>query len=475
MLTRVSYAIPLMILISGLYGFLAIYLVESSTPWLGTLLALTIPISIYALPIAAEHAIESVRATFRHVEWWKWGWLLIALSGLVFRVRAAQSIQDTPLDGWALYRIGLMALVASMLFARQALGATPWLRSLFQGLIGCLAAYSLIALLSTTWSVYPAWTFYKSAEYFVDVALLAAIVAETKTTEQFKSLFDLTWLFCFCLLLSVWLGIVTQPANAVARGIGTLGYQIQGVVPALSANDVGELSAVISVVALCRLLRYVGQRRAFYSTVLVIGLITLAFSQTRSATVGFAVGAVTVLVTLRRYKLLAIVGGACLLIVTTSAVTSFVEFFRRGQNEGLFLSFSGRTYWWTYGWNKFLESPLAGYGAYAGGRFAALANISGSTSSLHNTYLELLLGAGIWTLIPMLLTLAGAWRSLIGTVARYVRGIGELQLLAEAMGILAIVTVRSMFSSAMIWHPELAFLLSVGLAELLRRRRTELA
>jgi O-antigen ligase len=191
--------------------------------------------------------------------------------------------------------------------------------------------------------------------------------------------------------------------------------------------------------------------------------------------VGFAVGAVTVLVTLRRYKLLAIVGGACLLIVTTSAVTSFVEFFRRGQNEGLFLSFSGRTYWWTYGWNKFLESPLAGYGAYAGGRFAALANISGSTSSLHNTYLELLLGAGIWILIPMLLTLAGAWRSLIGTVARYVRGIGELQLLAEAMGILAIVTVRSMFSSAMIWHPELAFLLSVGLAELLRRRRTELA
>jgi hypothetical protein len=63
--------------------------------------------------------------------------------------------------------------LALRLVPRQA----EWTRSFFRGLVGALPIYASVSIVSTLWSVYPAWTLYESLEYFVDVALLAAILS----------------------------------------------------------------------------------------------------------------------------------------------------------------------------------------------------------------------------------------------------------------------------------------------------------
>src|SRR5438874_1774165 len=86
------------------------------------------------------------------------------------------------------------------------------------------------AAVSNAWSVFPAFTAYKACEYFVDVALLAAIIAELRSLSDLKSLYDCTWVLLASLLASVWLGVVLAPGEAVVRGIGVTGVQIYGVI-----------------------------------------------------------------------------------------------------------------------------------------------------------------------------------------------------------------------------------------------------
>src|SRR3990167_11096743 len=76
-------------------------------------------------------------------------WLLVFMSGLVFRIRDTNTVQESPLDIWAFYRIGIMGLVGYVLIIRLATKKTDWLSSLFRGSVGLLAGYALVALLST--------------------------------------------------------------------------------------------------------------------------------------------------------------------------------------------------------------------------------------------------------------------------------------------------------------------------------------
>ena len=80
-------------------------------------------------------------------------------------------------------------------------------------------------------------------------------------------------------------------------------------------------------------------------------------------------------------------------------VTSYIY---RGQSKEVFESLSGRTEFWDKVWEMVLLKPWLGHGYYAGHREAF------STSSVDNTYLEVLVGVGIIGLIifslPVLLT-----------------------------------------------------------------------
>ena len=439
---------------------------------IGLLLAATV------LPAAGSHALAGLRVLFHRLTWWQWLWALLFLSDLTFRERDVQSVMDSPLDAWALYRVSLVGVAGIVLLWRVVTRRGYWVRPLFSGMVLIMAAFPLMGLFSTAWSVYPAWTLYKSVELLIDLSVLAAAVASAGTAGDLKDLFDWNWLLLACLQASVWLGALIWPQQALLRGVGALGVQLIGVFPSISSNGVGHIAAMLCVVALARLLDHRAPRGRvlLYSLVFLSSAATLVFSQTRSALGAFAAGAALVLLLSRRTGLIATVTLAGVILLTASTFESaFLTYFRRGQDAELLESFSGRVGWWRFAWARLMEQPWIGYGAFAGGRFASLAAMGDQlTSSLHNTYLEALLGIGVVGLTPVVACLTGVWWQLVKALCSWTSTAFERSIHLEAVGVLMVITVRSFFTTDLIWHPALSWFLVLGYAELLRRqRRTE--
>ena len=421
------------------------------------------------LVVAVPPALRKLKRLGAAFRWWHWQWCAVFASALVFRVRDIDTVQAAPLDLWAAWRIGLMGLVALGLMSRLASRRTAWAGSLIRGLPAGLFVCTLVSLLSTLWSVYPLWTTYKSLEYLIDVALLAAILTEVRRFDEVKSLFDLTWVLSGFFLLTVWLGVLIRPELAIDRGVGVIGLQIHGILPVISSNGVGDEAGILLVVAGTRLL-FRSYQRGVYWLVCAAALPTLVFAQSRSPVAATLLGLLTVLLLARRFRLLALVASAGIILFGLTAAETVVEqAFMRGQSAGLFLSLSGRLGWWTYGWQIFQDSPLLGFGGYAGARFAVLGPLGVTeASSIHNAWLEILLGIGLIGFLPFLLTFVGTWRTVLRTPASHVPP-GPNALRLEAVGIFVMLTFRSIFSVGFIWHPPILFFLVVLYAELLRR------
>jgi len=137
--------------------------------FLDTLLVLAPVLIVFAAFPAVRtisHELVSLKKSFT---WWQGLWLLMFLSALVFRVRDEYDIHQSALDGWAMFRMGLDAIVGLVLVQRLLSGKTYWIRSLFSGLIGIMAVYPLICLVSTSWSVVPGFTLFRSVEYLLDL------------------------------------------------------------------------------------------------------------------------------------------------------------------------------------------------------------------------------------------------------------------------------------------------------------------
>jgi O-antigen ligase len=407
------------------------------------------------------------------LRWWHALWFLALLSGLSFRGRTIEAIHETPVDFWAGWRIGLVGLIALVLLSRLASRTADWTAGLLRGLPLSLLLYGLVSLISTLWSVYPMWTLYKSIEYLLDVAMLAAVVTMVTKIEDIKSLFDWTWVLYGLLLLTVWLSVFLRPEEAVQKGAGLIGIVISGIWPWISSNGVGDLAGTLLIVAATRLLCR-ERHRSFYWLVSLTALVTLILAQSRSPFTGALLGLVAVLLLRRRFGLLALValaGGA--LVALTPAETVVQQAFMRGQSPDDFYSLSGRVGYWTAAWEVVRENPFLGLGAYAAGRFAVLGSLGASvtaTSSLHNAWLEILVGVGLIGFLPFLATLIGIWVNLLRVDSASTPPMGR-ELRIEIVGILVLLCFRSIFTVEFIWHPPLVFLLALAYAELLRRAR----
>ena len=459
-------------LVLGAAGCIGFYFL---TAQFGTFAAAFLLLSVLPILIAVVWAQRKLRVLQENLAWWQVLWILLFLSEITgLRVRTIRDIEQTVVDSWAICRIILVGIVAFVLASRLALRKTAWIGSLLRGLVAAIAIYALISAGSTLWSAYPAWTLYKSLEYLVDVTLLAAILATVSTTESYKWLFDCTYTLYGLLLACVWLGAVLWPNEAFQPTPGLLQLQLIGTVPEVAANSVGQYSGVLAIVALTRLLfgafrRHTG--RVWYCLLLIGSLITLTLSQTRSAVAGFLAALVVVSLLSERKGAKAVLSLTAVTLLLTPFYSVFWTYIRRGQDPQLWNTLSGRLEYWEFAWKKFAEEPLIGYGGYAAGRFVVLAGIGDQlTSSVHNTYIEILVGVGLLGLIPVLVALLGGWWFLIGAARNFSLVPFDRQLALEAAGILATLTVRSFFTTELIWHPPLFFLLVLGYAEFLRRR-----
>jgi O-antigen ligase len=416
-------------------------------------------------------AVSKISSLSKDLSWWHTLWFLMLLSGLVFRIRSTEVANASPLDPWALFRVGLIAVIGCSLLCHLSLPRESyWVKSLSNGLLGLLTAYTAACLLSTIWSAYPLWTLYKSGEYFIDIGLIAAILTTVHNERDFKSFFDWTWILLFFLIGTAWIGAIAWPDLAILQGVGLLGFSLRGVFPAFETNGVGELGSILASVGFTRFILS-KQHRFLYLMVFFSGFITLLFSQSRSPLIGLLMAFTVILLLSKRTGLL------CLLPVFTIAafllivpLDTFADFFVRGQRDEDFESLSGRTNLWSVGWALLLEQPLVGYGAYAGTRFTGITDImETANSSILNTWLEVALGIGIPGTLLVFFTLCGVWIILLKRAWLSQANTLVHLLTVEALGILAIISVRSIFTVQLVWHPPTTFLLVLGYAELVRR------
>jgi O-antigen ligase len=470
---RPSIGNSLIIIILGLLGGLVIAYVSYESSVISSVLVLVglLPAAAVGFFFAVPGSRRRVLALIPPLTWWHGLWLLIYMSGLVFRPgRSLGAVRSDPVDAWAMLRIGPEAIVAVVLLVRLALKKPAWLRSLFRGMVGALAFYALVCLLSSVWSVYPGWTAYKSWEYLVDVSLLATILVTVRSTEDYASLMNWTWTVLSCELL--W----TLVQGAIWRDDAwdELG-RLRSVVPLGSPNSMASVAAVVAIVALCRVLPFDHHRRAlkaFYIAILGLSLGCLFVSKTRNSLAGFLFAVCLLFFFSKRVRMgTALAVLAVVLIAATSIRGPVYDYITRGQSEQSMESLTGRMDWWTFAWQQFSQHPVTGLGAYAGGKFAVLSKMGWEeASSLHSDYIETIVGTGIGGLVPLLAALIGSWWFLV----RFVRSVDlttmERQLAYECVGVLGVITVHSFFNVEMTWQAPIPYLLVVGYAEFLRRK-----
>jgi O-antigen ligase len=474
--TRNVRQLPSALLVASLVTvtLLFFYVVQK----LGLLWALAafviIPSSLLLLPLILTRTTRLVGSLRWQFSWWHILWLLLFLSDFTFRTRNTTDINSQAVDTSAAYRIALVALTALALVFRLGLPGAGWLGSLVRGLLGPLTLYAVLCGISTAWSVYPAWTFYKSIEYFTDLALLAAILVSVKTETGWGAVFNWNYALQVLLVGSAWVEAFFWPKEAFQeKSRGLFSAQLGGVMPKISSNGLGELGAIIAVVALSRMLlrRREASSRVTYIILFVSGVTTLIFSQTRSAVLGFIVGAALVFYFARRTKLMILVlVTSVILFMFTSAGFLTEQYLRRGQTDEQVNDLSGRVDYWEAGWQQLRKHPYTGLGAYTA-RFTVLAKIGeGDTSSIHNAYMEVILGLGPIGLIPILVAILGTWRWLLRFLRSAASTAIEHPVAVDCVGLLAVLTVRSFFTVAFVWHPPLSFLVVLGYAEFIRRQ-----
>jgi O-antigen ligase len=446
---------------------IAFLLFGTSAGLAGGIVIVAVGLILFSLPGVISQAAGHLQRLTNSYDASLAPWILVFLSGLVFRTRASREINAEPLDAWALFRIGLVTLAFLILLMRFVNG--KWAGSVFRGVPGILAAFGLFGVLSTSWSAFPSWTLYKSVEFLIDVVVLVSVVSTINTPEQCRRFFDWTWMMLLALLATVWAGAFIWPDDALERGVGLLGIQLSGVYPEVAANGVGELAGVLALVSMIRLVY--SRNKAAYASVLACCLATLVFSQTRSALGAFFCGSLFILIGRKRIgsAFLAAVCAAVFLSSTSSGV--FWKFVERGQDKEMFTSLSGRTTWWTAALERFKERPVLGYGNYTGGRFIILEESQPAASSVHNDYLEVALGVGVAGLLIAVAAVVVTWSRIARAVRSSRDGTLRGQLAVEALAVLAFITTRSMFSTVLFWHPPVLFFLVVAYAEVASRRR----
>jgi O-antigen ligase len=438
------------------------------------------PLIVFLLLPGIHAGCSKLTALGRSFTQWNWLLLLIVLSGLTFRLRDVQDINAAPVDGWAFLRIALECFVALLLSFQLVSGRVSWLRFAFRGPTALLSAFALLSAASAFWSVRPDWTVYKSWEYGVDIAFVAALVAALPSARKYKCLFNWMWTLIGLAVLAAWVGAIIAPNEAFSYGQqGSFPIpELSGVWPLQAANSVGDLGALLSIVALGRLFltaRAKSSQRVYW-VLLAVGLVTMFVAQCRTSIAGFLFGTLLLFILTGRTVAGILVGGASALAAMFAGLGAAVwTYLTRSQQQQQLLSLSGRLDWWTTAWAKILERPLIGWGGFAGGRFLILTGDS-AAADIHSSFVETLLDTGIPGLLLLLLALAGTWWILWRGARSRLLAVDARSQSIECLAVLGLLSVRSLFSSTLIAHSyvTITFILVLGYAEYVRRelRRT---
>ena len=393
-----------------------------------------------------------------------WGCFLVSASVWVLdrKGSARFSAEEAGADNYM--RLAFLGLGILVILAVAAVYRFAFFSELMTGALGVYFLFSLWGLASTAWSVSPAGTLYKASEYCAMLALFALTASLINVTIRnpknrffaLKSVFDFNWFLVFALIASVYAGILYSPEHAFTKEseiieVGVLSFSLQGVLPGLSNNAVGQLGAIMGIVAVARLLQR-PKSWMLWVPVLAVSLLTMVLAESRSPILAFFVAVALLMAANRRFWLLipsgAFVGAAILWQYGQLAY----DFMRRGQSDENLANLTGRVGYWQASLEAVREKLPEGYGANVGGRHVlqdALAEKGGA--STHSTWVEVLLDTGVVGFTLFAVGLIAVWVLLFKLRSRAMGDPTGRMLWLECLGVLTVMSVRSVFSVAMVW------------------------
>jgi hypothetical protein len=437
-----------------------------------TALVVAVPLAIVIGIGSLPDLFSNIRALAKRFGWREWLWTLLFISAMTFELGDVRETMNSPLaaNKWVALRLG-SELIVALIMAWRVVSGRNTLKYLYTGLIGFMGAYCLISLVSTTWSIVPIFTFFKSAEYSLDVVAAALIFESTRTPEDFMKVLNWTYVIYALETGSAWVQSVVSPATAWDE-MGRL----SGTFPMVGANGIGTTGAIMALVGISRLMwldpKRSGGGRAWYWAVTSFGFASIYVSHTRHAIFGFLLGLTVILVlTNRKWMIAALASVAIPLVGLSSLGPAVVTYMRRGQDDADMKALTGRTDYWSYAWEQLMHRPITGLGAYAGGRFGVLEKIGRlDTGSLHSDWVEILVGTSFWGVLALFGAVAGTlWFLLRGRYSPRLTSL-ERNLAVECCAVMSFLTLHSIFNDELAWHPPLMFLALVGYAEFIRRR-----
>ncbi len=271
--------------------------------------------------------------------------------------------------------------------------------------------YALVGALSGLGSRLPLLSLWKAVElgivaYWMAHASLAARAAGDAHLPLRSVVRPLALLMAWTLLIGL-----AVPSKGFRHHMGGIPSWLQGWFPPLNPNTVGTISAV-ALYALMYVPASFRSRRWHRTLLMLVGAAwILAISRTAYVAFIVAMGSTLAARFLRLRTDRDIVHIAISLLLTGAAMLfahQITEFALRGQSEENVQSLSGRTAYWQVALEMWEKRPLLGGGLATGSRFLFLdfpELFRHGAVNIHNSYLEMLLGAGLVGSLPWLFLL----------------------------------------------------------------------
>lgn len=376
-----------------------------------------------------------------------YAWILMYFNTLLFFSRSGTDV--TSVDGGSAYRISL-AIGASLLLIINLLRDGKALGTLVTSIHVWFFAYGFIGLLSSTYSSSAFYSMWKSIEILI-IAILPVFLVSKKDNEGVALLFKLTAILFVATLLNAYAGLLYAPGDAVRATKGLIPISLQGVKPWLNANTIGSIAAISAFFLLTSSFKTIKRSRRwllYFLSALAYGAVL--FSTSRTAIAASLAGLLVYAYFDRRYKLLTIL---MLLAIAVMSVDLFkettIDYLQKEQSDKALTTLSGRTIGWTAAWEYFKEAPIFGHGLAAAGRFDIL---GGHFTTLHGALFDVLVGVGATGTICWLFAIIFTALKLLKPSGRIAYTIEERFGRAQAIGMLAIIIVRTFTNSSIAFH-----------------------
>ncbi len=298
--------------------------------------------------------------------------------------------------------------------------------------------YGLTGILSGIYSPEPLYSTYKATLVIIAVLIGLLVLTYDPPFIHIHNFVVLNYFFYFVMMLSYILGVIISPEKGLILKEGALMEMVKGWIIDSNPNTVGFVAGFLCLLFIYRSLSICEiKEKIMYNVFSLNSFILLIYAQSRTCIAGFFVSVILLLMYKRKYISIAALIISSLLFLTVNTFDSFEEhvvtYYRRGQSDKQFETWSGRLTTWNQVWDKYKEAPIVGYGMAAGVKSGTVSK-SLEGSHMHSSYFEILLNSGLIGFIPWILGLIFVTANLLKR--SFSRAVYELLPLKQELSVL---------------------------------------